>query len=75
MKSYEFNDGSLWFNLAEILSYLKLSDKDTFELRSEEAEDFKTLIDGTEIISEPGFYYLMLFVADTSEAKKFQEWL
>ena len=75
LRSYSFVDDDLWFALEDVLRALELTEQDTLILREDEPEDFKTLIDGTEIISEGGFYYLTLFVSKTPEAKKFANWV
>ena len=61
LRTYEFKDGDLWFVLEDVLNSLKLNSSDLTDV---EEEDFKTLIDGTKLISEGGFYYLALFESE-----------
>ena len=74
LRSYDIN-GDLWFAVEDVLKALKLTEADLHTLRDEEPEDFKTINDGIEIISEGGFYYLMLFVSTTPDARKFAKWV
>ncbi|MBQ3455813.1 MAG: hypothetical protein IJG36_05200 [Synergistaceae bacterium] len=68
-------DDALWLLLDEVASTLKVSTDDVKALLDEEPDDFGTLSDGRPAIKEGGFNYLALFVSDTPEAKKFQDWV
>ena len=74
LRSYEIN-GDLWFAVEDVLNALKLTKADLRTLRDEMPEDFDTINDGIEIIKEGGFYYLMLFVSTTPDARDFAKWV
>ena len=74
LHGFELN-GALWLLLDEAASTLKVSTDDVKALLDEEPDDFGTLSDGRPVIKEGGFYYLALFVSDTPEARKFQDWV
>ena len=74
LRSYDIN-GDLWFAVDDVLNALNLTEADLRILRDEMPEDFDTVNDGIEIIKEGGFYYLMLFVSSTPDAKKFAKWV
>ena len=75
MRSFEFKDNSLWFALEDILTDLELSEKDLCVLNTEKPDYFRTLVDGTKIIHESGFYFLALFVSKAPEAQKLFDWV
>ena len=74
LRSYEIN-GDLWFAVDDVLNALKLTKADLRTLRDEMPEDFDTVNNGIEIIKEGGFYYLMLFVSTTPDARDFAKWV
>ena len=74
LRSYDIN-GDLWFAVDDVLNALNLTEADLRILRDEMPEDFDTVNDGIEIIKEGGFYYLMLFVSTTPDARDFAKWV
>lgn len=74
MRTYTI-DNDLWLAVDDVLNALDLTEADLRELREEMPEDFDTINNGIEIIKEGGFYYLMLFVSTTPDAKKFADWV
>ena len=70
LRHYEIN-GQLWFVLDDVLNALgdvKKSDTEALD------DDELRIINGNQCISEGGFYYLMIWVSKTPEAKKFAHW-
>ncbi len=74
LRTYEIN-GDLWVSVEDVLNILDLTEADLRTLRDEMPEDFDTVNDGIEVIKEGGFYYLMLFVSTTPDAKEFANWV
>ena len=75
LRSYQFENNDLWFALDDVLNSLELSDCDLDVLKADNPDYFRSLLDGTKLIHESGFYYLALFVSEVPEAKELLNWV
>ncbi len=65
----------LWLLLDEVLQALSLTNADLKPLKDEEPKDFSELDDGRALISESGFYYLVLCASSTPAAQELANWV
>ena len=68
----DFTKFTLWLALIDVARVLDLNKAAIQKFRDKQPEMFQVDSDGTALISERGFFYLVLFMSKTPEAQKFR---